>query len=193
MVKERILILVCGQARCGSSLTMQMLHAGGVPTTGEHPAFEVPQTAPSGIDLDWIARQHAAVKLLDPHRVAVGWTAPRIVIWLDRDPREQAKSMMKFLAVFGVATSRQDEGKIRRSLINERSDAMNAAGVSAHPSHSINFEDLIESPNREAIRLAHFLDPYYWLDTTMATSVVRHRPPTCLPYLLEAEMLGGRA
>lgn len=34
------MIIVTGIARSGLSLTMQMLHAGGIPCAGEPPAFE---------------------------------------------------------------------------------------------------------------------------------------------------------
>ena len=37
---KRPTVFVCGHGRCGSSMVMQMLDAGGFPCFGEYPAYE---------------------------------------------------------------------------------------------------------------------------------------------------------
>src|SRR5437868_14126670 len=91
---------VCGFPRCGSSMTMRMLDAGGLPPiSGSSPgSYEL-----AGLDNlsaratgDFIGH---AVKLLD----FVQWygveglpAVPWRFVWLHRDHRQQARSFSKF-------------------------------------------------------------------------------------------------
>ena len=52
--KDRPCIIVSGLGRCGSSLVMQMLHAGGVECLGAPPAFEPPESSPMYLTRDWM-------------------------------------------------------------------------------------------------------------------------------------------
>lgn len=61
-------VLVCGLGRCGSSVTMQMLQAGGYQTFGDWPDFE-PEEAGSSRNIPHLLSliDTSAVKILDPH------------------------------------------------------------------------------------------------------------------------------
>ena len=95
------LIIVTGLGRCGSSLAMQMLRAGGVPCLGEWPAFEEPQA--EGMKIEPHHAGHA-VKVIDPLRrelssLEISRALPIRWVCLRRRPLDQARSMAKLLAV----------------------------------------------------------------------------------------------
>ena len=100
-MNERIIsrVLVVGLGRCGSSLTMQMLAAGGMPVHGKAPTYEVEEAMVGRMDRAWLAAQRGAIKVLEPKRMpSLVLDHPgNAIIWLDRDPDQQAKSQAKFL------------------------------------------------------------------------------------------------
>lgn len=170
-------IAVCGFGRCGSSLVMQMLAAGGVPCLGEFPAFEddlarEPMTAAFAS-----ACAGRAVKLLDPQRV--GLPPGARVIWLDRDTAEQAKSFAKFLRmVAGRPCSRDQRRSIERGLFADRREAMRSIG--GRQVLKLCFEQLLAEPAAAASQLGAFTD---WpaFNAAAAAGAVRHRTPRCAP------------
>lgn len=189
-------IIVAGLARCGTSLTMQMLQAGGVPCLGEYPSFEHPCAASPAIDYLWLAAQRGrAVKLLDPHRGACSLrTIYATVIWLDRDPVQQAKSQIKLCnAIFPeMGAWRTPVKVISSSLIEERPQALAAAGFGVHSWLTLPFENLIEKPMESAQQIQrHLAADGIDFDWQMAWRVVRARPTTCLDGLLEVELMKG--
>jgi hypothetical protein len=96
------LVLVSGLGRCGTSLTMQMLAAGGWPVWGADeatwPAFEHPANLEGG-GVPVIGA--GILKWLDPHH----FPPPPFyrAIFLTRDLREQARSQRKLGAMMGQA------------------------------------------------------------------------------------------
>ena len=62
-------VIVSGLGRCGTSLVMQMLAAGGIDCYGPFPAYE-PEGLGMGRDLPSLLALRKAFKLLDPHRDA---------------------------------------------------------------------------------------------------------------------------
>lgn len=90
-------IFVAGMGRCGTSLVMQILHAGGIKCLGGFPAFE-PECV--GFDRDTrslISQTGVAMKILDPQLSSWPEKFDAKIIWLNRDMREQSKSQIKFL------------------------------------------------------------------------------------------------
>lgn len=92
------LVIVTGQGRCGSTMAMQMLRAGGVAwapganrVSGEHPSTRelrrVLRPWPSPV----------AVKVLDPGRTLPRLPRPGAWVWLRRDPLAQAASMERLV------------------------------------------------------------------------------------------------
>lgn len=106
------IIVVSGLTRCGSSLMMQMLHAGGCPVSCEHG-----NEAISGEHSDQLSalREIAigladgkAIKCLDIHRFPLPPNKQYVIIWMKRDFKEQAKSIAKFMQMLlGVRESKK--------------------------------------------------------------------------------------
>lgn len=96
-------VAVCGFGRCGTTMTMQMLVAGGLPPgNATEPPYEGDPKALIGRNL-----AGRCVKLLDPCGTAAavaGPTAGWRFIWLDRDPLEQAHSYLKLLKSMAPVT-----------------------------------------------------------------------------------------
>lgn len=176
-------IVVSGFGRCGSSLVMQMLSAGGVQCLGRHPAFESREVVCPG----------QAVKILDPQRGAEALPYPipdgARVIWIDRDPSEQARSLAKFTAtLLGVSYSRDQ----RRALVMQlRGDRLRAMRVLAsRPLLVLSFESLLESPRLAAQKLAEFVGGEFDIDA--AARQVRPRSPECAPGMdMELSLMQG--
>lgn len=185
-------IVVAGPGRCGSSLTMQMLHAGGIPCVGEWPDFEDER---AGIPLNrpWFEGLHSvAVKRLDIHRDS---TMPRsaIVIWLDRDHDQQAKSTLKLLKsqFSGISDNRQARRAIEASLARDAVTCKIAILKTHFPSMAVRFETLVSDPRGVvAIISAHIkYNAGYDLDQEKAITALIPRSPNCLPNMLEFDLL----
>lgn len=193
---ESGVLLVCGFGRCGSSLMMQMLRAGGVPTIGEFPDFEDARTCLGQMNLEWLGQQHGqAVKVLDPHKCPRMDGLRRIAIWIDRDPAEQAKSHAKFMAAtMGIAMSRANRRAFESSFRRERLHAMRCASRDQDRLFRTTFEMLVESPSAVLTTITPWLSSFgFALDSDRAKSVVRPRGRKCLPTLPETELLSNEA
>lgn len=162
-------IVVSGFGRCGSSLVMQMLAAGGVMCLGRYPAYEDRAMVKPG----------QAVKILDPHS-----TLPQPypippgarVIWLDRDPSEQARSLVKFTAmVVGVSYNRDQRRALAVQLRDDRGLAMRAIG--SRPLLVLSFDALLAFPTACARKLAEFVGGSFDIDA--AARQGRARSPEC--------------
>jgi len=151
------LTIVSGFGRCGSSLVMQMLAAGGYPTVGEYPAYEV--EAPEVLTEAFLAAHDGmAIKVLDLHVYPLPVGPAYRVIWLDRDYRQQARSMAKFLgATVGACFDRADLGKLKRSYAADRPKVFAALFRMGARVLPLRFELLVGAPNTAALRLAQFL------------------------------------
>lgn len=188
-------IVVAGQGRCGTSLVMQMLFAAGVPCDGDWPSFESEAQMIGTIDPEaFAARRDQAVKILDPGKCGLGSLPGHVVIWLDRDPVEQARSQIKFMRGHGVdiEDSRATRRGLASTLRSDRERHRAALGIPGKtPSLSVGFGILVLDPAWVAGAIAGFLKQHQWpaLDTDAMTSVVRRRPSDCYPGFLE-NMLG---
>lgn len=180
---ERSRVIVAGLGRCGSSLVMQMLDAGGLPVLGSYPDYEPAivkevNERPAA----WLeATAGRAVKALDPHR----WRPPpgdHRVIWLTRDVKQQARSGLKLL---GGRTDREARRRMTAGLTVDYRHGFRAAAVlTPFPVLELSFETLIRNPRRAAGTLSFMLGG---LDVERMVKQVRPRPSgsDCLGYLLE--------
>ena len=164
-------IVVAGLGRCGSSLVMQMLNAGGVACVGAYPAFEEHEPE------RWQHWDGKAVKILDPHRQRLPLRC--VVIWLDRNPVEQAKSQVKLLTACGVAVPTKATALMCQRLRQDRQQALSVIGERPRPLLTVRFESLLSNPITETQRIADFISVP--LDRSAAVSQVVARPPTCAP------------
>lgn len=176
-------VLACGLGRCGSSLTMQMLQAGGMKVLGDYPAFE-PEAVSIGCDMRTLLPRidGMAAKILDPHRAHWPDSLDAVkVIWLDRDRRQQAKSQVKMLQQMGgFAVPSQAWRGMAASLISDRALCLKVLlDRGAHVSF-FRFENILADPKREAVRMNQFVGG---LDADAMAKQVLPRDPRCRPDL----------
>lgn len=169
---------------------MQMLSVGGVDLgeRAEWPYFE-DRRATLEAGGDWVEEYHGkAVKVLDPLRYRLAPGHEYRAVWLSRNPREQARSWVKF------HTQRQKLPPPTKQRVKETVRKMRegAARAQAYLSQlcegrvlRLRFEDLIDHPVDVAKSLAEFLEMD--LDVEHMVAAVRQRPTgsKCAPIMLE--------
>lgn len=201
-------LIVSTFQRGGSSLTMQMLHAAGVRCAGSWPSFEDMRST-SGPTLAHLIDQlcettpldqPCAVKVLEPQRMIIPQPKhprPRRVIWLDRDPRQRAKSAIKFIRAQGwaVDTGRLVRRKYETGFRRDRAPAL-ASLQTGFPGHrtTLRFEDIVTKPTEaaEAIAWLAGLEKDRAAIVAMANAV-RRRKPACLAHMLELDLITERS
>lgn len=198
MNAPRPLIIVAGLGRCGSSLVMQMLATAGIRTAGSFPDFEEPALNAPRVDRATLAGlDDAAVKILDPHRcgpIFEGLNA--VVIWLDRDEREQAASMIKMAryAKTGELPPRASRRELRSmGAIIRRDRAKGAQVLRCLPMVTLRYEKLIQKPAETAAEMAGFLDLLgYEVDAGRMAACVLKSSATCSPdFRMEASLIAA--
>lgn len=190
--------VVSGLARCGSSATMQALVAGGLdPGVALWPYFEdVRQTrggAPGWMD-EYIGK---AIKWLDPSDYPLpDGHPPCRTIWLDRDPKQQARSTVKFVKHNSERIAREKGIDIgdhiagrpvheRMRQLKHRRPVALARMQRAGPLLVVRFESIVGPRKREAMqKIADFLEPHE-LDVDLMCKVVLTRSAQCSPVMLE--------
>lgn len=181
LARDRSIVAVCGFGRCGSSMTMQMLHAGGVPVVGEFPAFEDEHVSCIPIDLLWLECQRGkALKILDPQRV-LKRAPPLRVIWLDRDAKEQARSTIKFMSAMSGGTMQFARDSVRRLAASYSQDRRAAMALFARLQASVlvlRFEDVLSDPVAVAAKMSSIVGPF---NERAAAAAVLRRPASCAP------------
>ena len=185
-----MITIVSGLARCGSSMTMQMLYAGGMECCGCAPAFEDSRVNGLPGDSYWLDRcDGMALKVLDPLTFRMPPGEYR-TIWLDRDIKQQAKSWVKFMRNVGQAVPRSSTNEIRKLLQSMRAESLVYVRQMAQATLFLRFEQVLRNPVAEALRIARFVGKP--LDVDAMARVVVYRPVECLPYMLELRQLEER-
>ena len=169
---------VVGFGRCGSTMTMGMLAAGGCPPVPG--SLPVSHELPSPANMrDGLTAGHT-VKLLDVP-VLQGWDLPSIgwrFVWLDRNPIQQGKSMRKFARWFnGQASS--DYAKMMTDTIRADRDTVRGFYASRGPVLDLRYEDVLRDPDVAAAQLGRHVGPPF--DVDAAAAVVHDRSPKCRP------------
>lgn len=180
-------VVVSGFGRCGYTMLMTMLAAGGLPPAdGASPgSFEhSTQDALSAVT------PGRAVKILNP--LAVGATPDPSwhVLWLDRDPRWQAESARKFIAwVTGQRMTVRETRAYRESLIRDRDHVTGWLAAQGCPLLTLSYEAVLAAPTAAAEQVAAFL-PWAALDIPSMAAVVHARGGRTLPDMAVEERLG---
>lgn len=175
--------IVTGGGRCGTSLVMQMLDAGGMRVHGEFPSYE------DGPVLHKLAAlQGMAVKVLDPEILCLPSSYAYDVIWIDRDPFEQAKSHVKFLSVVaGVRPEGRAIMALRKSFQKDRDKYLNfLRAASRGRIKLLKFESILAHPHDTASELDVFCGH---LNTLPMANQVRPRSPLCRKEMLEVQLM----
>lgn len=198
-------VIVHGIGRCGSSLAMQMLEAGGWPVVGRYPDHEPEEVSPFHqgavtsrraheitVPADWIGR---AVKLIWPAAWGWGGGSPAIVVLATRDPLIQAESQVKLMrAMMPGAPIDSSRRKLRQLADANAEDTARARSLvqrAGAPLLEWPFVGVLRDPRRMALRLSSFLHEHcgQGLDVDRAAAMVIPRSPRCYPGLLEAILL----
>jgi hypothetical protein len=176
---------VCGFGRCGSTLLMSMLVAGGCPPAGHpDPPYEHDPAAVEGRNL-----AGRCVKLLHGTRMAViphGTPTWRFV-WLDRDPHQQARSHVKFLTGFGVDLAPEATAELAASYAQDRPVLLGTLRR-VGPVTVLDYERVLAQPRKTARLLRRWVWP--GLDVDAATAVVHDRDGACRPDMAVEVSLG---
>jgi len=187
------IVVVAGAPRCGSTLLMRMLYMGGLEVVANlgRISFEDARAAAVPLSATFLRDcQGRAVKILDPHRHQLMEGFAYEVLWLHRDPDQQAQSQLKFLRDVGgmpVQADRRTRRAIARSIVEDYQAFQRLrAGLSCHRILELHFERLLTAPNTCAVRIVEFLERP--LDRLRMAEVVIPRPPTCLAGFLELSM-----
>lgn len=181
---DKPVILVCGLGRCGTSVTMQMLAAGGVDCAGAFPSFEVPDIFNRTVDAEWFAAQRGrAVKHIDPFRSSLPAGVDTVVIWLDRNVREQAKSAIKLGDLLNGFPHRPTRQRLRAMMAVLHRDRCRSLKI-VRPALTLRFEQVLNHPLVAAARIRDVLSPWWPdLDVVVMGNAVVHRSPACAPGL----------
>ena len=185
-------IFVSGLGRCGSSMTMQMLDAAGIPCVGDYPSFETWETDNAVVSLEWLSgHQGCAAKMLDPHRSSVPDDANCVIIWLDRDAEQQAKSQCKMISVLGDVDVRGQWRRMRSQIRRDRRKCLKI--IDRWPVMMLTFEDILSEPLETSMNIAKYLSPWFDISrrsmSDMASEVLP-RKGACMPDLsIEATLL----
>jgi hypothetical protein len=190
-------ILVTGLARCGSSLTCDMLHKGGVPIHPEAEGYgscEIPnvgQTTPKYTREKILESRGKLIKVLAPADCAIPPELPYDAIYCDRNETQQAKSWANFLERVSEVRKRPNSKELRAIRDGLILDRVRSLGfLKCLPDCRllvVRFEEILEDPHCVACRFASFLD--LPLDIRAMVACVKPRKPECLETM--DEPLGG--
>lgn len=176
--------LVAGFGRCGSSLVMAMLRAGGLPVVGLPPVFESALFNEFHTSETFL-RQHdgSILKWLDPrHTLLPSAFRGGPVLWLDRDPLAWAESHMKLRNMWSGSPLRHEDPLTHERLsceVEERTASVVEMISAYSPLERLRFEDILASPRVAAETLNRVFRTFGSLDIAQASAVVRTRTADC--------------
>lgn len=174
-------IIVAGTIRSGLTVTMQMLHAGGVACVGDPPAFEPHDVG----DIPWDTLGFQAIKLCDANKQFPPPGRRYRVIVLRRRILQHARAWKKFAVVVGgfPQAARIPRKSVARSIDKDQKAIRHWAA--RYPCLHVHFEKIINSPAETAARIAAFLE--LDLDQKKMAGVVIQRTTGCYQGILEME------
>lgn len=174
-------VAVAGCSRCGSTMMMQALEAGGLPVHhgGNRVGYECDESQEammSGSAEFLRTIPGKAVKLLDPQRFATP-CVPIAWIWMWRDADQQALSQIKFMGQM-FSMIRPDEGRLAASLRKDNERV--PVELSRRPKSRVlvvDFARLLALPDAVMAEVVGFINRP--MDIKAMASVVLPRGPAC--------------
>ena len=186
---DRPILFVAGLGRCGTTMVMTMLDAGGFPVTGPRPSYEPADRWHAGRpDMAWMLAQGGrAVKWIDPtHHFTLPGRLPvrPVIILMTRNAKEQARSQVKLMSGLMSGLGRRAEKAVERSIRRDMPVMRAQLRVSATV-HELRFEDVLESPGWAARKLERLVQFHFAadFDAVSAARAVIPRHPSCAPDL----------
>lgn len=179
---------VAGFGRCGSTMLMTMLDAGGVPPVyGSAPGSyeigdpEVLCAVPPG------QLEGHAVKLLDLFRHdGLPVFSPWRFIWLDRNGAEQGRSVVKFMTWAGIPVGDELAPEFTAGFARDRPEVLGYLR-SRGDVLVLEYERILVNPTKAAKQIARFVEMPF--DVQAAAAVVHRRAPQCRPDMAVEEAL----
>jgi hypothetical protein len=177
-----IAVGVCGFGRCGSTMVMAMLDAGGCPPVigSKSGSYEVSDVS---VAMQWPAHRYSgrAIKLLDGIKHYPLTTKPNWrFVWIDRDIHQQARSTAKFFgAIAGLSFDDDGLRRLADSYVADR-PSVRASYQSMGSVLTLSYEAVLANPLQAADDLAQLIPG---LDAKAAASVVHPRASECRPDL----------
>lgn len=191
--EKKAIVVVTGSSRCGTSLMMRMLQAGGVPVfvdkDGGIPnevAFETDHALTLPEQTAWLDEcEGKAVKILEPLRFRPPAGREYRFILMRRKPMEQAKSQIKFLRWMGMNADTKQTRRMANGLLADYPRMLGLL-MALGPVHTVSFEELLRHPRVVGKAVAGFLERE--LDVEKMAAQVITRGPECLEGMLEASI-----
>lgn len=187
--REQPILFIAGLGRCGTTMVMTMLDAGGFPVAGPAPAYEPAQHWHQGKpEPDWISAQGGhAVKWIDPTRCPKMRNllpGPSVILLMERDPAEQAKSQIKMIGPIAERLGRRGRKAMERSIIRDMPIARTIARKTGL-TRRYRFEDFIANPIFAARALERLVTTHFDIDFDggRAARSIISRNAKCLPDL----------
>lgn len=184
------LLLVSGLGRCGSTLMMSMLDAGG------YPIFERERGGPPGYEHP-IAINGARVR--SSASGAVKWLCPmdqappprvRGSIFMVRNHHEQSRSHHKFLTTVLRVPDLPGWSIKRHSASLARDEPRSRKALARRgPVMVVRFERLVADPRGVLTELKDWLRAPMDVDAAASVLLERETGSCCLPYLLELTLI----
>lgn len=188
MQSVKPVLFVAGFGRCGTTLIMTMLDRGGFPVAGSRPAFEEDEMSPIvGVNKAWVKAQAGkAVKWIDPLRARISRNdLPRapVIILMERDVREQARSSVKMVEASGAAIGNRNMVRAMTRSFRRDQPILRARLSTMGTVHRFAFEQVLRDPRGAAAMLGAIakVEFDHDLDEAMAASMVLPRDPECQP------------
>ena len=159
----RMILVVSSFGRAGSSLVMKMLQAGGYPILANKPgSLEHTGMAQLPTYSTWL-EDGCAVKINDPHLFTPPKGLDYQFIWLSRDPKQQAKSMIKLnKALWPHKEVRSERASMRFKMKFIKKSTPQCLRLfkrlSKRPVIQINFEEIITNPEKISNRIQNYTE-----------------------------------
>lgn len=168
------IVNVIGFPRCGSSMTMAMLAAGGMECVGDPPDFELFNAA-HGWDL-YPRFAGMGVKLLDMMlRHGPSPAVEQISILLARDPEQQLRSSISFGEARGVPPMDRAHRRLFKASLVKDMPKLIALARSRGEVLNLGFASILSHPLDAAAQIAGFVD--MGLDVAAMAEIPRARSP----------------
>ncbi len=162
-------IIVSGLGRCGTTLMVRMLEAGGLRRGGDY--YEEVETIP--ID-------RVVVKLLDT-RILEAKNGD--VIWMQQDFDKQAKSQRWLLEAIGLNTAMTDE-QLASWLFMRTGEILSEVSGLVRVLR-VHLEHVLLCPRKVSSRIANFLGEPLNLDAMAALAIPSKREMGLPPHVIE--------
>ena len=185
-----MILVVSSFGRAGSSLVMKMLQVGGYPVLANKPrSLEHTGMIQLPAYSAWL-KDNYAVKINDPHLFIPPEDFDYQFIWLSRDPKQQAKSMIKLnKAIRPYKETRSERASMRFKMQFIKKSTPKCIKpfkrLSNRPIIYVQFEELLADPTKIVSEIAQEIEQK--LDLIKMAKVVRPRKTTVYPGFMELE------